>query len=76
MARNTLWVSLIAVGVGVNVLDAYFSGNLPFSPAASDGNNKVSALNKVTDKYTHLTLGTVLALIGASFLVLGWIRKR
>ena len=73
-----LGVTLLAVGIGVNFLDAYFSGNLSFSPDASDQNNKLSVLNRFGQPISasKLLLGTVLAVIGGVMLVGSWLSRR
>jgi len=71
-------VAILAIDGGLNFLDAYFSGNLSFSPAASDQNNKVSVFNRLGASVgaSKITVGTALALIGAGLLVMTWLRKR
>jgi hypothetical protein len=71
-------VAILAIGGGLNFLDAYFSGNLSFSPDASDQNNKVSVFNRLGAPVgvSKITVGTALALIGAGLLVMTWLRKR
>lgn len=68
----TIGIGLIGAGLILNFLDAYYSGNLPFSPSTSDQNNSVSKLNRVgqTAGSVRITLGTIAALAGA-FLILG-----
>lgn len=71
-------VTLLAIGLGLNILDAYFSGNLPFSPANSDGNNKVSVINRIGKPINGagILLGTLLALSGAGVMVFSWVSSR
>ena len=78
--RFMVGVAVLAVGIGLNFLDAYFSGNLSFSPDASDQNNKVSTLNRFqrAPGEAGMTLGTILAAVGGVILVFAWLigRKR
>ena len=79
-SRYGIGVAILAAGIGINFLDAYFSGNLSFSPDASDQNNKVSLLNRFMRPAggTGVSLGTMLAVVGGSILVIAWLigRKR
>jgi hypothetical protein len=73
--RSIVGFSILSIGVGVNILDAYFSGNLPFSPQQSDQNNKLSVLNRMGRDMgaPGMSLGTMLALVGGLILVTSWI---
>jgi hypothetical protein len=77
-SRYGLAVALAAIGGGLNFLDAYFSGNLSFSPSASDQNNKVSVFNRLGTPIgtSKVTVGTALAVIGAALLVMTFLGKR
>lgn len=68
----TIGIGLIGAGLILNFLDAYYSGNLPFSPSTSDQNNSVSKLNRIGQAVgsVKITLGVIIALSGA-FLILG-----
>jgi len=69
-----LGTAMLAAGLGLNILDAYFSGNLPFSPENSDGNNKVSVLNRIgKPQGSGILIGTIFALSGAGILVFSWV---
>lgn len=67
-------IGLIAVGLTLNFLDAYYSGNLPFSPATSDQNNSVSKLNRLGQPVssTKILLGSLLAVTGAVTILVKW----
>ena len=67
--------AILVAGLGLNMLDAYFSGNFPFSPANSDGNNKVSVINRLGKPINGagILLGTLFALSGAGILVFSWV---
>lgn len=79
-SRIGIGVAILASGLGLNFLDAYFSGNLPFSPAQSDQNNKVSSINRIgrAAGAPGMSLGTMLSLVGGGILVIAWLvgRKR
>jgi len=79
-SRYGIGIAILAIGAGLNFLDAYFSGNLSFSPDASDQNNKLSLLNRFQRPAgtVGLSLGTILAAVGATMLVITWLigRKR
>lgn len=76
--RFGVGIAILAVGAGLNFLDAYFSGNLSFSPEASDQNNKVSLINRFQRPAgaTGLNLGTILAIVGGGILVVSWLVGR
>lgn len=74
MKPVNIGIFLISIGVGLNLLDAYFSGNLPFSPDESDKENAVSKVNAFGGTLgISLALGTILALIGGFVLILSWV---
>ena len=79
--RYSWGVIILALGAGLNFLDAYFSGNLPgISPDASDQNNKLSLVNRFQRSAGEpgMRLGTMMALLGSGILLTSWLigRKR
>lgn len=74
-ARKVTGVALLAFGVGFNILDAYFSGNMSFSPATSDQQNNLSTLNRLggPPDSAGMRLGTILAGLGLAILAVAWI---
>lgn len=78
-AIKSFSAALVVIGLGFNFLDAYFSGNLSFSPSSSSSSNKISVLNRLgkgADAPFYQRLGSILAAIGAAVFVFAYLRKR
>jgi hypothetical protein len=65
--HKVISLALIGSGVGMNLLDAYFSGNLPFSPASSTTMNPVTQANN----FLPVATGTILAVAGIALFIFG-----
>lgn len=67
MNHKTLALTLLGSGLALNGLDAYFSGNLPFSPAQSSTLNTVTTINN----YLPVPTGTLMAIAGIALFIWG-----